>query len=161
MGYKIKDSMAKFNDIYENYGIIGLKIYFSKYFIAPKFVFSSFKGIKNMKNHNFYLKFDDNRINGFLNSNNTGYFIFGEEIVDDENERNNIKYTKARERLDTVNWDLAFGDLISISKENKSIEFRPEYKHKINGEEYYGYMCDTRSELFMEKLNSKFPRLNI
>ena len=76
MGYKIKDSMAKFNDIYENYGIIGLKIYFSKYFIAPEFVFSSFKGIKNMKNHNFYPKFDDNRINGFFNSNNTDYFIF-------------------------------------------------------------------------------------
>ena len=37
-----------------------------------------------MKNHNFYLKFDDNRINGFFNSNNTGYFIFGEEILDDE-----------------------------------------------------------------------------
>jgi len=49
MGYKIKDSMAKFNDIYENYGIIGLKIYFSQFFIAHEFVFSSFKGIKNMK----------------------------------------------------------------------------------------------------------------
>ena len=194
---KLKDSMTKFNDIYENYGIIGLKIYFSQFFIAPEFVFSSFKGIKNMKNHNFYLKFDDNRINGFYNSNNTGYFIFGEEIVDDENERNNIKYTKARERVDTINWDLAFDDLISVSKENKSIEYRPEYKHaefyvnfpyilgprdygvfirnvffqellikdvcdytdKINGEEYYGFMCDSRSELFMEKLNNNFPDL--
>jgi len=129
MGYKIKDSMAKFNDIYENYGIIGLKIYFSQFFIAHEFVFSSFKGIKNMKNHNFFLKFDDNKINGFFNSNNTRYLIFGEEIVDDENERNNIKYTKARERVDTINWDLAFDDLISVSKENKSIEYRPEYKH--------------------------------
>ena len=77
-----------------------------------------------MKNHNFYLKFDDSRINGFFNSNNTGFFIFGEEIVDDENEKNNIKYTKARERVDRVNWDLAFDDLISVSKENKSIEYR-------------------------------------
>jgi len=75
------------------------------------------------------LKFDDNKINGFFNSNNTRYLIFGEEIVDDENERNNIKYTKARERVDTINWDLAFDDLISVSKENKSIEYRPEYKH--------------------------------
>jgi hypothetical protein len=150
-----------------------------------------------MKNQNFYLRFDDNRINGFFNSNNTGYFIFGEEIVDDENERNNIKYTKARERVDTVNWDLAFDDLISTSKENETIEYRPEYKHaefyvnfpyilgprdygafirkvffqellikdacdytdKINVEEYIGYKCDSRSELFMEKLNNKFPDL--
>ena len=55
--------------------------------------------------------------------------FFGKEIVDDENEKNNIKYTKARERVDTVNWDLAFDDLISVSKENKSIEYRPEYTH--------------------------------
>jgi len=194
---KLKDSMTKFNDIYENYGIIGLKIYYSKYFIAPEFVFSSFKGLTHMKNHNFYLRFDDNKINGFFNSNNTGYFIFGEEIVDDENERNNIKYTKARERVDTVNWDLAFDDVVSTSKENETIEYRPEYKHaefyvnfpyilgprdygafirkvffqellikrvcdysdKINGEEYIGYMCDSRSELFMEKLNTTFPDL--
>jgi len=118
-------------------------------------------------------------------------------MVDDENERNNIKYTKARERVDTINWDLAFDDLISVSKENKSIEYRPEYKHaefyvnflyilgprdygvfirnvffqlllmknvcdytdKINVEEYYGYMCDSTSEFFMEKLNNNFPYL--
>ena len=194
---KLKCSTTKFNDIYENYGIIGLKIYFSNYFIAPEFVYSSFQGLNNIKNSNFYLRFDDNKVNNFFNSNNTGYFIFGEEIIDDINEKNNIKYTKAKERVDTINWDLAFDDIISISKDNETIIYRPEYKHaefyvnfpyilgprdyglfirdiffhdllikgvcdfvdKINGDEYIGYKCDSKSDIFMEKLNNKFPDL--
>ena len=85
--------------------------------------------MKDIKTHTFYLKFDDNNINGFFNSNNTGYFIVGEELTDDKNELNNIKYTRARERLDEINWDLAFDDIISVSKKNETIEYRPEYKH--------------------------------
>jgi hypothetical protein len=59
----------------------------------------------------------------------SGYFIIGEELTDKENEKSKIKYTRARERIEQVNWDLAFDDLISISKENDTIVYRPEYKH--------------------------------
>ena len=94
---KLKDSITQFNDMFENYAIIGLKIYYSRYFIAPEFVTKSgnFTGIRDLKEHNFYLKFNDNKINGFFNSNNSGYFIAGEEIVSDEKEKSNIKYTRA------------------------------------------------------------------
>lgn len=194
---KLKGTSTQFNEMYENYGIIGLKIYFEKYFIAPEFVYSSFKGVNNIKIHNFYMKFDDNKINGFINSNNTGYFIFGEEIVENGKEKNIIKYTKARERIDNINWDLAFDDIRAVSKENETIEYRPEYKHaefyvnfpyilaprdytnfirkiffndllrkdacfysdQINKGEYAGYKCDSRSKIFMEKLNNTFPDL--
>ena len=193
---KNRDSISKFNDVYEKYGIIGLKLNYQRFFIAPEFA-TTFKGIKDIKTHSFYLRFDDNNINGFFNSNNTGYFIVGEELTDDENEKKNIKYTRARERLDDINWDLAFDDIISKSKENETIEYRPEYKHaefyvnfpyifgprfyesfirkvffqelfikkacdyiyNINGEEYTGYKCDSRSEVFINNLNNKFPDL--
>ena len=125
---KVKGSTTKFNDMFENYGIIGLKLNFIKNYNPPEFVFT-FKGLPDIKSHTFYLKFDDNNINGFFNSNNTGYFIVGEELTDDKNELNNIKYTRARERLDEINWDLAFDDIISVSKKNETIEYRPEYKH--------------------------------
>ena len=125
---KVKGSTTKFNDIYQKYGIIGLKLNLNKAFTPPEFVYT-FKGIKDIKTHTFFLKFDDNNINGFFNSNNTGYFIVGEELTDDRNKVNNIKYTRARERLDVINWDLAFDDILSKSKENETIEYRPEYKH--------------------------------
>ena len=193
---KVKGSTTKFNDIYQKYGIIGLKLNLNKAFTPPEFVYT-FKGIKDIKTHTFFLKFDDNNINGFFNSNNTGYFIVGEELTDDRNKVNNIKYTRARERLDVINWDLAFDDILSKSKENETIEYRPEYKHaelyvnlpyiisprfyetfinkiffhelsikgvcnyisNINGEEFAGYKCDSKSEIFMEYLNNKFPDL--
>ena len=193
--HKVKGSITKFNDVYENFGIIGLKLNY-KYYHPPEFV-TTFKEIKDIKTNTFYLKFNDNNINGFLNSNNSGYFIIGEELTDNENIKNNIKYTRARERLDEINWDLAFDDISSKSKENKTNEYRPEYKHaelyvnfpfiispmfydsfirkeffqellmkdacdyiyNINGEEYAGYKCDSKSEIFLEKLNNKFPDL--
>ena len=193
---KVKGSITKFNDMFENYGIIGLKLNFLKNYNPPEFV-STFKGLQDIKTHTFYLKFDDNNVNGFFNSNNTGYFIVGEELTDDKNELNNIKYTRARERLDEINWDLAFDDIISTSKFNETIEYRPEYKHaelyvnlpyiiaprfyepfirkaffqelskesvcdyiyNINGEEYAGYKCDSKSEIFIKHLNENFPDL--
>ena len=192
---KVKGSITKFNDIYEKYGIIGLKLNY-KYYSPPEFV-TTFREIKDIKANIFYLRFDDNNINGFFNSNNTGHFIIGEELTDDENEKNNIKYTRARERIDEINWDLAFDDILSKSKENSSIEYKPEYKHaelyvnfpfilaptlyqsfidqvffhelgiknvcnyiyNINGEEFTGYKCDSKSELFLENLKNKFPDL--
>lgn len=125
---KVKGSITKYNDMYEKFGIIGLKINSQKYYIPPEFVLT-FKEMKDIKTHTFYLKFTDNKINGFANSNNNGYFIFGEELSEKESEKKNIKYTRARERLDQINWDLAFDDLISKSKKNDTIEYRPEYKH--------------------------------
>jgi hypothetical protein len=128
---KLKDSITQFNDMFENYAIIGLKIYYSRYFIAPEFVTKSgnFTGIRDLKEHNFYLKFNDNKINGFFNSNNSGYFIAGEEIVSDEKEKSNIKYTRAVKRINDINWDLAFDDISSKSKINKENIYKPEYKH--------------------------------
>ena len=123
---KEQGSITKFNDMYEKFGIIGLKLNY-KIFHPPEFV-TTFDGIKDIKTHTFYLKFDDNKIDGFFNSNNTGYFIVGEELSDNENEKINIKYTKAKERLDVINWDLSFTNIISKSKVDE-IEYRPEYKH--------------------------------
>jgi len=163
---KNKDSISKFNNVYENYGIIGLKLDFYKYFPAPEFA----KTFKDIKSHTFYLKFNDDKINGFINSNNSGYFIVGEEITDDINEKKNIKYTKAKERLTEINWDLAFDDIISKSKENETIEYRPEYKHAelyVN----FPYILGTRvyedfinevffRELFREKACNKILNIN-
>ena len=187
-------SITQFNDIYQNYGIIGLKLNLDKRYYAPEFV-TTFE--EHIKTPTFYLKFDNNTINGFYNSNNTGYFIVGDELTQDENEKSKIKYTRARERIEQINWDLAFDDIVSRSKYDESIEYRPEYKHAelfvnfpyilgtrnyekfirnnffkelliekvcdytytINGEEYAGYKCDSKSELFLEHLNKKFPDL--
>jgi hypothetical protein len=189
-------SITKFNDVYKNFGIIGLKLNFNKAYTAPEFV-TTFTELKGIKTHTFYLKYDNSKTNGFFNSNNTGYFIVGEELTEDENEKSKIKYTRARERIDQINWDLAFDDILSRSINDETIEYRPEYKHAelyvnfpyilgdrgyetfirkaffqyllkervcdytytINFEEYAGYKCDSKSELFMEYLNKKFPDL--
>ena len=153
---KEKGSRTPFNDMYEKFGIIGLKLNY-KTFHPPEFA-TTFDGIKDIKTHTFYLKFDDNRIDGFFNSNNTGYFIVGEELSDNENEKKNIKYTKAKERLDLINWDLSFTDIISKSKIDE-IEYRPEYKHAelyVNFPYIFGprfYAPFIRKEFFQELIS--------
>lgn len=62
---KVKGSATKLNDIYANYGIIGLKLNFHKYYYSPPEFVSTFKGLKNIKTQTFYLKFEDNNVNGF------------------------------------------------------------------------------------------------
>ena len=153
---KEQGSRTPFNDMYAKFGIIGLKLNY-KYFHPPEFA-TTFDGIKDIKTHTFYLKFDDNRINGFFNSNNTGYFIVGEELSDNENEKKNIKYTKAKERLDLINWDLSFTDIVSKSKIDE-IEYRPEYKHAelyVNFPYIFGprfYAPFIRKEFFQELIS--------
>ncbi len=188
-----------FNKMFYNYGIIGLKLNSNSYFNAPEFV-SSLKDIKEIKNYIFSLKFENNLINGFSDINNKGYFIVGEDLIDDEKEKEEIQYSHYQVFGGTMEWDLNFDKIYTKFNDNNNIKnegyiqmkktanilvnypymvgdseyflyikenFFNELENKgvctcnnfIYDRKYYSYICDSKSEYFMNSLKNNFPDL--
>jgi len=84
---------------------------------------------REIKNYIFSFIFTNNT-NININTNNifnhNGYFIIGEELTDNENEKDKIKYGKAVDRSGLIKWDLFFDEIYSYSNSNMS-----EYNKKI------------------------------
>ena len=194
-----------YNKMFYTYGIIGLKYNNIPSFNAPQFVLS-FNDSNEIKSKCFSFKFENNLRKGFIDNNNKGYFIFGEELTDDIDEKNEINYIQIKSIGSGLAWALKFDKIytkvndIGIKDEeiNKNfIEFKQEnrdagiiannpylrgideyfkyinetffndlvekkvchYNNLINNGEYYSYICDSKSEYFMERLNKSFPDL--
>ena len=145
-----------FNKIFYNYGLIGVKYNTMPYFNAPEFILG-LNDTKEMKAKCFSFKFESCSKNGFAdNSNNKGYFIFGEEVNDDESEKEKIKYTKIQASSGLA-WDIKFDKIftkINNNNENKnnfteyiketiSVGFVANYPYIIGTKEFYEYINET------------------
>ena len=194
-----------FNNMFYKYGIIGLRYNNIPSFNAPEFVLS-LNDSSEIKSKCFSLKFENKLRKGFIDNNNKGYFIVGEELTDDIDEKNEINYILIRSIGGGLSWALKFDKIytkvndIGIKDEeiNKNFtEFKQEnrdasiiathpyirgideyfeyinetffndlvekkichYNNLINNELYYSYICDSKSEYFMDCLNKSFPDL--
>ena len=201
----IKDINANnFNLMFHNYAIVGLQLNaYKQNFNAPEFIESLREG-KNIKLDTFSLKFNNVKEKGFFYNDNRGYLIIGEELTDQENEKEIIKYTKAIKYGGEIKWQTIFDNIYSKEKNEKEIkngnysnEYRTESKqgnffvnypyilgpkeynsfindtffndlieqnlcyinYNIHNNDYYSYICDSTSKVFMEKLNNSFPDL--
>ena len=183
-----------FNKMFYKYGIIGLKFNSNSYFNAPEFV-NSLKNIKEINNYIFSLKFENKYINNFSDNDNRGYFIVGEELIDDEKEKDEIKYALCEYFGGAIEWDLKFQKIYTNLNNNKNgykletktshilvnspymvgdseyFEYIEEnffnelvnkdvcfYNNKIKDGEYSSFICNSKSEYFMNKLKN-FPDL--
>ena len=190
--------------MFHKYAIVGLQLNVDKkYFNAPEFI-ESLKITKNIKLDSFSLKFDDIKNKGFFHNDNKGYLIIGEELTDQENEKDIIKYTKGIKYGGGIKWQTIFDNIYSKEKnekEIKNVNYSNEYKeeskqvnffanypyilgtkeynsfindtffndlieqnlcyinYKIHNNDYFSYICDSTSKIFMEKLNNSFPDL--
>ena len=157
---KIQQKMGtsnKFNKIYNNYGIIGLKYNSNSYYNAPEFI-NSLKEIKEIKTYSFSLKFENIYMNNFVDNNNKGYFIIGEELTDDINEKEEIRYSYCEINGGSIDWNIKFdkiyvnyndtlinknkinNNLLEYKEEKKKAEFFVNYPYLIGSTEYFQYI---------------------
>ena len=158
--YPKKNESHYFNNMFNNYGIIGLKYNDNPNFNSPEFILG-LKAIKEINSYTFSLKFENNLKNGFADNNNKGYFIFGEELTDDEQEKNEINYANCEVFKGELAWNLNFDNIYSkindIGKNNDEmkknfVEFKGEkkiaeiivnYPYLIGTSEFFKYINET------------------
>ena len=161
---KTQSSYSNKNFFY--YGLIGLKLNENSYSTIPEFVISLRK-TKDIQSYTFSLKFnkDNYTYNDYFNNDNNGYFIVGEELTDDENEKNKIIYTDAQKKGKYLTWYVFFDQIYSsitnvIEKNNTDFyakstgaEFCVNLPYLIGTIEYLEYINQTFfKELIKEEI---------
>jgi hypothetical protein len=184
------------NNLYENYGIIGLQQNEQvDEYTMPLFI-KTLKNTDMINSHTFSFHFLNNTKSG----ENEGYILLGDEEFDEDNGK--LKRTISQSKYGQVYWNLIFSEVIvginnsfdtSYDNQLKNFETKDaqiigdlpyiigikEYKNYINynffqdlllqnicelknvyiDEDYSTYVCNSKSDLFIEKYNNKFPKL--
>jgi len=111
--YKKTQSITS-NKNFFYYGLIGLKLVENSYFSVPEFVVSLRK-TRDINSYTFFLEFnqDNYTYKNYFNNDNKGYLIVGEELTDDNNEKNKISYTDAQKNGKYIGWYVKFDNIIS------------------------------------------------
>ena len=95
------------NNIYENYGIIGLEQYSNQDELTMTIFIKSLKNTDMINSH----KFSFNFLKNTKNNENEGYILIGDEEFDEDN--GFIKRAKAMPINGQIFWNLAFTNVIS------------------------------------------------
>ena len=147
-----------FNKMFYNYGIIGLKYNSIINFNAPELI-PTLKTLKEIKTYSFSFKFENKLKNNFIDNNNKGYLIIGEELTDDENEIGEIKYVNCENVWGELSWALKFDNIYTkindIGNKNEAFngklkiaEIIANYPYLVGPKEYFRYINST----FFDKL---------
>ena len=141
-----------FNKMFNEYGIIGLKFNSNPYFNTPELVLN-LKNIENINECSFSFKFENHLKNGFVDNNNKGYFIIGEDLTDDLNEKEEIQYSSCEIIGGELSWSLKFDNIYTKKGKLKNfIKFKSgvntaliivNYPYLIAPEEYFQYINKT------------------
>ena len=134
-----------FNEMFYNYGIIGLKLNNNPSFNAPEFV-TSLKASNDIDNKIFYLAFENVYKNGFATNNNKGMFYVGKDLTE---KTEKIKYKECSNFAGALDWSLTFDNIYLKNNANKIIEFKKgglrtkiigTYPYIKGNDEYYNYI---------------------
>ena len=120
------------------------------------------KNIEEINTCSFSFKFENSLKNDFVDNNNKGYLIIGEELTDDENEKEEIKFSSCETIRGELPWALKFDNiytkkekakknLIEFYSEIKAAEIIANYPYLIAPNEYFQYINNT----FFNKLIAK------
>ncbi len=110
MNFIFMNYVVIWNSNKTNPGEIGLQYKSTSLNSSITFV-KSLHESKEIKNYIFSFIFNNNS-NIFSNE---GFFIIGEELTDKENEKDNIKYTKAADISGLIKWNIFFDEIYSYS----------------------------------------------
>ena len=152
-----------FNTLFNDYGVIGLKYnLYDNTFNVPEFIIS-LKEVKSINSYSFSFKYEQNLKNGFTDSNNKGYFIIGEELVDNEKEKEEIKYVNCERIFEEIKWNLRFDNIYSkvnaneYNRQGKLADLIINYPFLIGGKEYFKFINES---FFNELLEKKICYVN-
>ena len=114
-----------FNEMYYEYGIIGLQLNANPSYAGLEFV-KSLKHANETNSLTFHLYFENTKKNGFAYNNNKGYFIVGEELTDNKNKTQEIDYINCLEvkTYSKLIWGMNFSHIyLNFNEKNiKEIE---------------------------------------
>ena len=155
---RVKEEVNKsnyFNEMFYEYGIIGLKFNDNPAFNAPELV-KSLKASHDINSYTFYLTFDKTYKNGFATNNNKGKFYIGKELTEPKEKAN---YINCIDFGGELSWSLDFDNIYLEIKGNKLIEFESRKKANIianfpyikSNSEYYKYI----NKNFFDELKEK------
>ena len=150
-----------FNDMFYEYGIIGLQLIANSYYTGLEFV-KSLKKANITSSYTFHLYFENITKNGFATNNNKGYFLIGEELTDIKNNENVINYTDCL-KVNTYSkliWGLNFSQIFFKYSDNsikeienivKSFEIIVNFPYIKAMPEYFKYI----NSIFFDELLEK------
>ena len=155
---RVKEEVNKsnyFNEMFYEYGIIGLKFNDNLAFNAPELI-KSLKASRDIDSYTFYLTFDKTYKNGFATNNNKGKFYIGKELTEPKEKAN---YINCIDFGGELSWSLDFDNIYLENKGNKLIEFESRKKANIianfpyikSNSEYYEYI----NKNFFDELKEK------
>ena len=112
------DDHYYFNDMFYEYGIIGLKILSSTY--LSELDFSKALKLSNYTNsYSFHFYFENTTKNGFAINDNKGYFLIGEKLTDNKTEIDKIEYINCVSlKYRRLAWGMFFEHIYSKTNDN-------------------------------------------
>lgn len=111
------------NEMFYNYGIIGFQLISNPFYKGLEFI-KSLKNSNEINLETFHLYFENITKNGFTTNYNKGYFLIGEELTDNENNKNKIEYIKCLEvkTYSQLIWGISFNHIYFKYNENDDIK---------------------------------------
>ena len=112
------DNKYYFNDMFYEYGIIGLKILSSTYLSELDFI-RALKLCNYTNSYSFHLYFVNKTKDGFAINDNKGYFLIGEKLTDIKTELDKIEYINCVSlKYRRLAWGMNFGHVYSKFSNN-------------------------------------------
>ena len=150
-----------FNEMYYEYGIIGLMLIANPYYTGIEFV-KSLKEANETSSYTFHLYFENTKKKGFATNDNKGYFLIGEELSDNKDNIKNIEYIKCLEvnTYSKLIWGMIFSHIYFKSNDNRieeinniinSSEIIVNYPYIKGVPEYFDFI----NKIFFDELLDK------
>ena len=163
----MKNAPSYSNKNYYYYGIIGLRLNEHSHLDGPEFL-TTFKSMLKSYTCSFIFNISNYTYNNYFNNVNSGYFIVGEELIDDEKEKDKIAYTNAQRNEKGLSWCVYFDNIYIYTKTNDKkyinfntkklgAEFVLNLPYQIGTNDYLDYINRT---FFNELVNEKLCYFN-
>ena len=143
-----------FNEMFYEYGIIGLQLIANQYYEGIEFV-KSLKKANETNSYAFHLYFESIKKNGFSTNNNKGYFLIGEELTDNKKTIEDIEYINCLEvkTYSKLIWGINFTHIYLQSNE-KDIQEIEDITHNSEIIATYPYIKGVPE--YFEYINTLF-----
>ena len=107
-----------FNDMFYEYGIIGLQILSNSYISNLDFI-KALKLTNYTDSYFFHFYFENTKKNGYATNDNKGYFLVGEQLTDNKTEAGKIEYINCVNlKYRRLAWGMEFSHIYSKYKDN-------------------------------------------